>query len=175
MLYALSALSGSYFPIVYAPACDSSTRSRRARYAGFSCVPDDFLLSFGLILCYVSASNILPFLEPLIAILAFLSLFDILRHSVLELHNRHNMDPLYPDIALPLSASARAAFHARPQPFMASLSGPERLIALDAFLYLDFASNGTKTPRELQIRAAIATWAWGPLLAHGSTRQAFGL
>ncbi|KAJ7498265.1 P-loop containing nucleoside triphosphate hydrolase protein [Mycena galericulata] len=66
------------------------------------------------------------------------------------------MDPLYPEIALPLSASARAAFHALPRPFMASLSGGERLIALDAFLYLDFASNGTKTPRELQIRAAIA-------------------
>ncbi|KAJ7882740.1 P-loop containing nucleoside triphosphate hydrolase protein [Mycena olivaceomarginata] len=66
------------------------------------------------------------------------------------------MDPLYPEIALPLSASARAAFHALPRPFMASLSGVERLIALDAFLYLDFASNGTKTPRELQIRAAIA-------------------
>ncbi|KAJ7833818.1 P-loop containing nucleoside triphosphate hydrolase protein [Mycena leptocephala] len=66
------------------------------------------------------------------------------------------MDPLYPEIALPLSASARAAFHAFPRPFMASLSGVERLIALDAFLYLDFASNGTKTPRELQIRAAIA-------------------
>ncbi|KAJ7498333.1 P-loop containing nucleoside triphosphate hydrolase protein [Mycena galericulata] len=66
------------------------------------------------------------------------------------------MDPLYPEIALPLSASARAAFHALPRPFMASLSGGERLIALDAFLYLNFASNGTKTPRELQIRAAIA-------------------
>jgi ATP-dependent helicase YprA (DUF1998 family) len=66
------------------------------------------------------------------------------------------MDPLYPEIALPLSASARSAFHALPRPFMASLSGVERLIALDAFLYLDFASNGTKTPRELQIRTAIA-------------------
>ncbi|KAJ7835744.1 hypothetical protein B0H14DRAFT_2590089 [Mycena olivaceomarginata] len=66
------------------------------------------------------------------------------------------MDPLYPEIALPLSASARAAFHALPRPFMASLSSLERLIVLDAFLYLDFASNGTKTPRELQIRAAIA-------------------
>ncbi|KAJ7885308.1 hypothetical protein B0H14DRAFT_2252681, partial [Mycena olivaceomarginata] len=55
-----------------------------------------------------------------------------------------------------LSASARVAFHALPRPFIASLSGLERLIALDAFLYLDFASNGTKTPRELHIRAAIA-------------------
>lgn len=109
---------------------------------GFSCVPDDFLVSFGLILCYVSASNILPFLEPVIRILAFPSLFDTLGHSVLKLHNQHNMDPLYPEIALPLSASARAAFHALPRSFMASLSSVERLTALDAFLYLDFASNG---------------------------------
>ncbi|KAJ7663217.1 P-loop containing nucleoside triphosphate hydrolase protein [Mycena polygramma] len=79
------------------------------------------------------------------------------------------MDPLYPEVSLPLSASARAAFHALPRSFMVSLTSLERLIALDAFLYLDFASNGTKTPRELQIRAAIAIRQGKDLLVRSCT------
>ncbi|KAJ7799009.1 hypothetical protein B0H14DRAFT_2617425 [Mycena olivaceomarginata] len=61
-----------------------------------------------------------------------------------------------PQIPLPLSETALTAFRALPQTFIATLTSSKRLIALDAFLHLDFASKGTKTPSELQIRAAIA-------------------
>ncbi|KAJ6473465.1 hypothetical protein DFH09DRAFT_1380244 [Mycena vulgaris] len=66
------------------------------------------------------------------------------------------MDPLRDEIPLPLSQSALDAFRALPRSFMTGLTAAERLIALNTFLFLDFASHGTKTPRELQIRTAVA-------------------
>ncbi|KAJ7891019.1 hypothetical protein B0H13DRAFT_2530285 [Mycena leptocephala] len=52
---------------------------------------------------------------------------------------------------------------------MTSLTAAEHLIVLEAFLYLDFASKGTKTPRELQLRANLAVKAGKDLLVRSGT------
>ncbi|KAJ7866704.1 P-loop containing nucleoside triphosphate hydrolase protein [Mycena leptocephala] len=68
-----------------------------------------------------------------------------------------------------MSASAFNAFGTLPPSFMTSLTAAEHLIVLEAFLYLDFASKGTKTPRELQLRANLAVKAGKDLLVRSGT------
>ncbi|KAJ7437277.1 P-loop containing nucleoside triphosphate hydrolase protein [Mycena latifolia] len=79
------------------------------------------------------------------------------------------MDPFLHNIHLPMSESAVNAFKALPPAFMAGLSPVERHQVLDAFLYLDFASKGTKLPRELQLRAYLAVKAGKDLLVRSGT------
>ncbi|KAJ6587815.1 hypothetical protein B0H10DRAFT_1725196, partial [Mycena sp. CBHHK59/15] len=50
-----------------------------------------------------------------------------------------------------------------------NLTAREGLIALNAFLYLDFASGETKTPTELQILAAVAVQQGKDLVVHSGT------
>ncbi|KAJ7697205.1 P-loop containing nucleoside triphosphate hydrolase protein, partial [Mycena rosella] len=76
---------------------------------------------------------------------------------------------LYPDIPLPMSISSLDAFKALPRPFMSALTPPERLRVLEAFMYLDFASKGTKLPRDLQLRAYLAVKAGNDLLVRSGT------
>ncbi|KAJ7918244.1 P-loop containing nucleoside triphosphate hydrolase protein [Mycena leptocephala] len=68
-----------------------------------------------------------------------------------------------------MSASAFNAFGTLPPSFMTSLTAAQHLIVLEAFLYLDFASKGTKTPRELQLRANLAVKAGKDLLVRSGT------
>ncbi|KAJ7927033.1 P-loop containing nucleoside triphosphate hydrolase protein [Mycena leptocephala] len=68
-----------------------------------------------------------------------------------------------------MSTSAFNAFGALPPAFMTPLTAAERLIVLEAFLYLDFTSKGTKTPRELQLRAKLAVKAGKDLLVRSGT------
>ncbi|KAJ7698139.1 P-loop containing nucleoside triphosphate hydrolase protein [Mycena rosella] len=79
------------------------------------------------------------------------------------------MDPLTDNIALPMSESALNAFKALPAHFMTHLTRAERVVVLDAFLYLDFSSKGTKVPRELQLRATLAVKAGKDLLVRSGT------
>ncbi|KAJ7744501.1 P-loop containing nucleoside triphosphate hydrolase protein [Mycena maculata] len=79
------------------------------------------------------------------------------------------MDPLHDEIALPMSQAALDAFRSLPHLFLANLTAPERVIALESFLHLDFASKGTKTPRELQILATIAVRSGKDLLVRSGT------
>ncbi|KAJ7642890.1 P-loop containing nucleoside triphosphate hydrolase protein [Mycena rosella] len=79
------------------------------------------------------------------------------------------MDHLYSDIPLPMSISSLDAFKALPRPFMSALTPPERLRVLEAFMYLDFASKGTKLPRDLQLRAYLAVKAGNDLLVRSGT------
>ncbi|KAJ7767332.1 P-loop containing nucleoside triphosphate hydrolase protein [Mycena metata] len=72
-------------------------------------------------------------------------------------------------LPLPMSSFALTALRALPPVFMASLTTQERVVVVDAFLYLDFASKGTKAPRELQLRAAIAVKAGEDLLVRSGT------
>ncbi|KAJ7920240.1 P-loop containing nucleoside triphosphate hydrolase protein [Mycena leptocephala] len=68
-----------------------------------------------------------------------------------------------------MSTSAFNVFGALPPAFMTPLTAAERLIVLEAFLYLDFTSKGTKTPRELQPRANLAVKAGKDLLVRSGT------
>ncbi|KAJ7167408.1 P-loop containing nucleoside triphosphate hydrolase protein [Mycena crocata] len=80
------------------------------------------------------------------------------------------MDPLEQEIQLPMSQNALNGFRALPNKiFMETLTPSERIIVLDAFLYLDFASNGKMIPRELQLRATIAVRQGKDLLARSGT------
>ncbi|KAJ6548991.1 hypothetical protein B0H19DRAFT_1074776 [Mycena capillaripes] len=79
------------------------------------------------------------------------------------------MNPLLHEIALPMSQAALDAFRRLPQTFMANLTAAERMITLNVFLYLDFASKGTKTPRQLQILAALAVSKGKDLLVRSGT------
>ncbi|KAK7006578.1 Werner syndrome ATP-dependent helicase, partial [Favolaschia claudopus] len=53
--------------------------------------------------------------------------------------------------------------------FVTSLTASERFIAIQAFLCLDFASHGTKAPREVQIRSVIAVKQGKDLLVRSGT------
>ncbi|KAJ7280832.1 P-loop containing nucleoside triphosphate hydrolase protein [Mycena rebaudengoi] len=79
------------------------------------------------------------------------------------------MDPLHTPIELPISLAAFNAFQALPRQFMESLSPRDRCTVLDAFLLLDIASKGTKTPRELQLRSVLALSHGNDLLVRAGT------
>ncbi|KAJ7129944.1 hypothetical protein C8R46DRAFT_925038 [Mycena filopes] len=79
------------------------------------------------------------------------------------------MDPLHHTIELPMSQAALDAFQNLSPAFMANLTVAERLITLNVFLHLDFASKGTKIPRQLQILAAIAVHQGKDLLVRSGT------
>ncbi|KAJ6568613.1 hypothetical protein B0H19DRAFT_1256360 [Mycena capillaripes] len=68
-----------------------------------------------------------------------------------------------------MSQAALDAFRRLPQTFLANLTAAERMITLNVFLYLDFASKGTKTPRQLQILAALAVSKGKDLLVRSGT------
>ncbi|KAJ7939526.1 hypothetical protein B0H13DRAFT_2300804 [Mycena leptocephala] len=72
-------------------------------------------------------------------------------------------------IPLPMSQSALDAFRALPLSFMLPLTADERRTVLQAFLHLDIASKGTKTPRLLQLRAALAVIAGKDLVVRSGT------
>ncbi|KAJ7611076.1 P-loop containing nucleoside triphosphate hydrolase protein [Mycena polygramma] len=70
---------------------------------------------------------------------------------------------------LPMSISAFNAFQTLPLTFMNTLTSPEKLVVLEAFMYLDFASQGTKVPRALQLRANLAVKAGQDVLVRSGT------
>ncbi|KAJ7100305.1 P-loop containing nucleoside triphosphate hydrolase protein [Mycena crocata] len=68
-----------------------------------------------------------------------------------------------------MSHKALNSFHSLPYEFMSSLSVSQRVIVLNAFLHLDFASQGRLTPREMQLRAAIAVGEGKNLMVRSAT------
>ncbi|KAJ7805053.1 hypothetical protein B0H14DRAFT_3485547 [Mycena olivaceomarginata] len=68
-----------------------------------------------------------------------------------------------------MSTAALAAFHAVPPAFGDTLTAAERATVLHSFFYLDIASKGTKTPRQLQLRADLAVKAGKDLLVRFGT------
>ncbi|KAJ7611073.1 hypothetical protein DFH06DRAFT_1016337 [Mycena polygramma] len=68
-----------------------------------------------------------------------------------------------------MSISAFNAFQTLPLTFMNTLTSPEKLVVLEAFMYLDFASQGTKVPRALQLRANLAVKAGQDVLVRSGT------
>lgn len=66
------------------------------------------------------------------------------------------IDPFQTPVALPMSKTSLRAFQSLSREFIEPLTPKDLCTVLNAFLLLDFASKGTKTPRELQLRAALA-------------------
>ncbi|KAJ7759810.1 P-loop containing nucleoside triphosphate hydrolase protein [Mycena maculata] len=80
-----------------------------------------------------------------------------------------SIDPFIDNIPLPMSQAALDAFNSLSYEFMEALSTAQRIIVLNAFLFLDFVSKGQKTPRDLQLRAAIAVGEGKNLLVRSGT------
>ncbi|KAF8166782.1 hypothetical protein K438DRAFT_2065058 [Mycena galopus ATCC 62051] len=72
-------------------------------------------------------------------------------------------------IPLPLSQSSLDAFGGFSLSFMLPLTADERRTVLQAFLHLNIASKGTKTPRLLQLRVALAVIASKDLIVRSAT------
>ncbi|KAF8171221.1 hypothetical protein K438DRAFT_1445515, partial [Mycena galopus ATCC 62051] len=68
-----------------------------------------------------------------------------------------------------MSQSALNVFRALPVSFMLPLNAAECLSVLNAFLHLDIASKGIKTPRLLQLRANLAVMAGQDLVVLSGT------